>query len=113
MEGEHQQRREIEGDYNGNMRIDASENVVTSVSANKLATFTAYPNPASDVINVSFQVATSGNVSIVNANGIEVSNQSINGTLVSVNTSGLTSGVYVLKIASETLNTSKQVVIVK
>jgi hypothetical protein len=104
---------EIEGDYNGNMRIDASENVVTSVSANKLSTFTAYPNPASDVINVSFQVATSGNVSVVNANGIEVSNQSINGTLVSVNTSSLTSGVYILKVNSNNGFATQQIVIAK
>ena len=104
---------EVEGDYNGNFRIDASENIITSVNNNQLASFTAYPNPAADFINISFPAATIGNVSIINVNGIEVSNQTINGSFVKLNTSSLSNGVYVLKVNSNNGFATQQIVIAK
>ncbi|MBT5932634.1 MAG: T9SS type A sorting domain-containing protein, partial [Flavobacteriales bacterium] len=55
--------------------------------------FNVYPNPAIDVINVTFTENFNGSVSILNVTGKEVMTSTVNGAQHSVSTDGLSSGV--------------------
>ncbi|MDA8910884.1 T9SS type A sorting domain-containing protein [Crocinitomicaceae bacterium] len=60
--------------------------------------FNVYPNPAIDVINVTFTENFNGSVSILNVTGKEVMTSTVNGAQHSVSTDGLSSGVYYVKV---------------
>ena len=60
--------------------------------------FNVYPNPAIDVINVTFTENFNGSVSILNVTGKEVMSSTVNGAQHSVSTDGLSSGVYYVKV---------------
>ena len=60
--------------------------------------FNVYPNPAIDVINVTFTENFNGLVSILNVTGKEVMSSTVNGAQHSVSTDGLSSGVYYVKV---------------
>ena len=60
--------------------------------------FNVYPNPAIDVINVTFTENFNGSVSILNVTGKEVMTSTVNGAQLSVSTDGLSSGVYYVKV---------------
>jgi hypothetical protein len=72
-----------------------------------------FPNPATNFVNINLTEAISGTVSITDINGNVVSSKIVNGSQLNISTSDLSSGVYVLKIASDTLNATKQLLIVK
>lgn len=92
---------------------DCQNLTVTGLEKNTSASFSVFPNPASDIVNINLTEAISGTVSITDTHGNLVVSKEVNGSQLNISTSDISSGVYVLKIASETLNTSKQVVIVK
>jgi len=60
--------------------------------------FNVYPNPAIDVINVTFTENFNGSVSILNVTGKEVMTSTVNGAQHSLSTDGLSSGVYYVKV---------------
>jgi hypothetical protein len=60
--------------------------------------FNVYPNPATDVINVSFNEAFDGTVSIINIAGKEVLSTTVNGAQTSISTATLSSGVYYVQV---------------
>jgi hypothetical protein len=61
-----------------------------------------YPNPASDVITVSLNKATTATISIVDLAGKVVKTSSMNGLTTSINTSDLSNGVYHVTITDGT-----------
>ena len=62
-----------------------------------------YPNPANDVLNVSFETSNAAEVSLSNIVGTKVytSNAAFGSNKMAINTSGLSSGIYILNIATE------------
>ena len=60
--------------------------------------FNVYPNPASDLINVTFTENFNGSVSILNVTGKEVMTSTVNGAQHSLSTDALSSGVYYVKV---------------
>ena len=76
-------------------------------------TFNVYPNPASDLINVTFSEDFNGSVSILNVTGKEVMTSSVNGAQFSVSTDGLSSGVYYVKVNDGTSSQIEKIVVKK
>jgi hypothetical protein len=60
--------------------------------------FNVYPNPATDMINVSFNEVVNGTVSIINIAGKEVLSATVNGAQTSISTTTLSSGVYYVQV---------------
>jgi len=71
-----------------------------------------YPNPASEVINISVTKAVEAVISVVDITGKVVKTSSLNGVTTSVNTSGLTNGVYYVNI-TDGVSTSTQKVVIR
>ncbi len=72
-----------------------------------------YPNPANEVINVSLNKSTNGNISIVDVAGKVVKTSLINGLTSSINSSDLTTGVYYVTITNGSSVATQKVVIKK
>jgi hypothetical protein len=72
-----------------------------------------YPNPASDVINVTLNKEVTATVNVVDVTGKVVKTSTINGTTTSINTAGLSSGVYYVNITDGTSVSTEKVVIKK
>jgi hypothetical protein len=90
--------------------VEPSEFV--GVEENVLSNAVVYPNPASDVINISMKnELTNAKVSIVDAMGRVVLNQSIDNDFVSLDVAGLEEGIYFVKIANGDAVETKTVVI--
>ena len=88
--------------------------IVTSVSDSQTSTLSVYPNPATEVVNVTLPSSINGGVvSISDIHGNEVVSKSVSGLEFSISTSDLSSGVYILKVSSSTLTATKQIVVVK
>lgn len=86
--------------------------IVTSnqggVDNNKLV---VYPNPAKDILNVSYEAANGADISLTDMVGNKVlsTSASAGSTKVSLNTSGLQNGVYILNISTEKGKTARKV----
>jgi len=80
----------------------------SSVDNNKLS---IYPNPAKDVINVSYEAANGADITLTDMVGNKVmsTSASAGNTNVSLNTSGLQNGIYILNISTEKGKTSRKV----
>ena len=72
-----------------------------------------YPNPASDVINVSVNKAVDATISIIDVTGKVVKTSALNGMTTALNTSDLTSGIYHVKITDGASTSTQKVVIRK
>jgi hypothetical protein len=86
--------------------------IITGIE-NNLTTIAVYPVPASDVLNVSLNSPIAGTASITDIHGNVVASKTVTGSQFNISTAELSSGVYVLKIASAEQTITKQVVIVK
>jgi hypothetical protein len=75
--------------------------------------FSVYPNPASDVINISLNKTTNASISVIDITGKVVKTLSLNGLTTSVNTSNLMSGVYYVTITDGTSVATEKVIIKK
>jgi hypothetical protein len=75
--------------------------------------FNVYPNPASDLINISISESKNASISIIDVTGKVVKVSSINGLTTSINTSELSGGVYYVKMTDGTSVYTKKVVIKK
>ncbi|MEY4572604.1 MAG: hypothetical protein RLZ10_1847, partial [Bacteroidota bacterium] len=71
-----------------------------------------YPNPASDVINITVNKVVDATISIVDVTGKVVKTSSLNGLATTVNTAGLTNGVYYVNI-TDGVSTSTQKVVIR
>jgi hypothetical protein len=82
------------------------------VEENILSNAVVYPNPATDVVNISLSNELSNTeVSIVDAMGRVVLNQSIENDFVSLDVAGLEGGIYFVKISNGEAVETKTVVI--
>jgi hypothetical protein len=79
-----------------------------SVDNNKLS---IYPNPAKDILNVTYEAANGADITLTDMIGNKVlsTSASAGNTQVSLNTSGLQNGVYILNISTENGKTSRKV----
>lgn len=75
------------------LSVDASNNAYNN-------SVKVYPNPANDYAVISLEDAISGTVSIFNLNGNVVQKEIINGKSITISTTNLASGVYVVNIIS-------------
>jgi hypothetical protein len=111
----------FDGSYNGLMGFNTNRCAATGVAdimsgSNEL---TAYPVPASDVLNVKLMSASESTVSIqlLDMSGRVISAQTASmssGTNnMSINTSTLQSGNYILSVSSETYKMNRMVTVVK
>ena len=83
-----------------------------SLEENMLSNAVVYPNPASDVINISLtNELTNTEVSIVDAMGRVVLSQSMDTDFVSLDVAKLENGIYFVKIANGDVVETKTVVI--
>ena len=83
---------------NGNALAIRVLSVSAGIEETENNIFNVYPNPAIDVINVTFTENFNGSVSILNVTGKEVMTSTVNGAQLSVSTDGLSSGVYYVKV---------------
>ncbi len=87
-----------------------------TVSINEVANafgLNVYPNPASDVINVTLNKEVAASITVVDVTGKVVKTSTINGTSASINTTGLSNGVYYVNITDGTSVSTEKVVIKK
>lgn len=87
-----------------------------SASINEVANafgLNVYPNPASDVINVTLNKEVAASITVVDVTGKVVKTSTINGTSASINTTGLSNGVYYVNITDGTSVSTEKVVIKK
>jgi hypothetical protein len=84
---------------NANSTTTSIENE-NSIINTKMA---VYPNPASDVLNISISNANFKNssISIYNVSGSELLNSTMNGASTQLNIEALSSGVYFVKVKNE------------
>lgn len=71
-------------------------------------TFSLYPNPATNVLNVRAKDAVDASYAIYNMLGAVVGQGSLTGTDTAINTSNLQEGVYVIKIGTQNLKFIKK-----
>jgi len=103
--------------YGNNMYIDnINVSSATSVSENELTSLSVYPNPASTEVNVSFEAKNADySVKLVDLQGRVIANQNLsnlNGTqVISIPTSTVAKGSYIVSITSNGMTSTKSVVI--
>jgi hypothetical protein len=88
-------------------------NIINGLNDMPNASFIVFPNPATDILNIALHESITGNASITDIHGNVVASKTVTGSQFNISTAELSSGVYVLKIASAAQTITKQVVIVK
>jgi hypothetical protein len=86
---------------------------VTGLDKFNSAALNVYPNPASDVVHIVLTSFAEGVVSIVDIHGNVVATKSTSGKEWAISTADIANGVYTLKITTDTITSTKQIVIVK
>lgn len=82
-------------DFSVTGTVLATDNFITN-------NFKIYPNPATNVINVAAKNATAINsVQVTDVNGRVVMSKDVNASAYAIDSSGLTSGVYFVKVSSD------------
>ena len=85
----------------------------TTIEVANVFGLNVYPNPASDVINVTLNKEVTATINVVDVTGKVVKTSTINGTTTSINTAGLSNGVYYVNITDGTSVSTEKVVIKK
>jgi PKD repeat protein len=103
---------EVTSDYGTNTLVKTGYIYVGGVGINELSqnTVNVFPNPIKDVMTVQ----ANNNIKeiyIYNATGQLVINQTVNAKTITINTSGLTTGIYTLKAILDNGTINKKVVI--
>jgi hypothetical protein len=75
--------------------VGISQNLFSTLKAN------AFPNPATDALNIELNENFTGKISVYNISGGKVMEDVINGTQCQINTSALASGNYIYKLMNE------------
>lgn len=91
-----------------NLTISGEEIDTASIKDNNIEGLKVYPNPASELVNITSNEIGTKNVTIYNMLGKKVLETSTEET---VNVSTLTSGVYIMKISQDGKNASRKLVI--
>jgi serine protease AprX len=95
--------------------ILSGSNLSLDTEKNELSKVTVWPNPAKDVLNVNFgQELSNGSASLTDMSGrmvFQTKSGAISGQNLTINTSGLSSGFYVLTVTSKDKSLSKKVII--
>ncbi len=95
-------------DYSINAVATRNLSVTQLVADN---TFSVYPNPATNVVNIKSSVNTSiQTVSITDLNGRTVKTNTVSGNEAQINISDLASGVYMMNISSDQGSVTKKIV---
>jgi hypothetical protein len=77
---------------------------VNEISSSILNTnLKVYPNPASDILNISLSNINfkNSNIVVYNVSGMEVSKSTMNGANAQLNIESLSNGVYFVKVSNE------------
>jgi hypothetical protein len=90
-----------------------SVSIVTGLEASLSNHIAVYPNPASDIIHVTLEANAVGTLAIVDLHGNVVASKSVSGKQLSVSTSEIANGVYVLKVSTDLTTFTKQISVVK
>ena len=69
---------------------------ISSIDENTLSSLKVYPVPAAKQISVEFKTSIVGSYEVIDSKGSSLLNGEFEGNLVQINTSALSSGVYVL-----------------
>ena len=85
----------------------------TTIEVANVFGLNVYPNPASDVINVTLNKEVTATITVVDVTGKVVKTSTINGASTSINTAGLSNGVYYVNITDGTSVSTEKVVIKK
>lgn len=92
----------------GSVAVSGEVSTPLSTEKNNIEGLKVYPNPASDVVNISSSLTGIKEVSIFNMLGKKVLETSTNET---INISNLTSGVYIMNISQDGKTASKKLVV--
>ena len=91
------------------------KNSIASLDEMKAQNIVVYPNPAKDVVNVSFENTSETAVSIMDLQGRVLSTQLVSGSngtqLVSISTGDFAQGTYVVSVRANGLTSNTNVVI--
>lgn len=99
------------GYYTFGQALDFTVNVVTASVDNHLAgSFSVYPNPATNVINVSNSADVINNVTITDLNGRTVKQVTVGVNDAQINISDLAQGVYILNATSNGKSFTQKIV---
>ena len=87
-----------------------------NLSVNELegVSFNMYPNPAEDVVNITFANAGSYDVTVTNIKGELMISTSLNsgqGETQSIQVNDLAAGVYLVKVANDNVSTTQEIII--
>jgi hypothetical protein len=87
--------------------------VITNVPAAEAGSFSAYPNPASDILTIETTEYTSGVITAVifDMQGREVAEQMITADNSTINIKGLAEGVYTIRLQAGLYNSVQKLVI--
>jgi hypothetical protein len=82
---------------NANTNVNEFSNSILNTN------LTVYPNPASDILNISLSNINfkNSNILVYNVSGMEVSKSTMNGANAQLNIDGLSNGVYFVKVSNE------------
>ncbi len=83
------------------------------VEETEVSTFSVYPNPANDAINVSLATASEATVTVLDLSGKTVKSTTMNGLNTTLSTSGMTTGVYFVNVTIGNSTTTQKIVVKK
>jgi len=98
------------GDALGAFKVSAYDAAALGVDSFDSINFSYYPNPVTDVLNLSFNQEM-GNVSVVNLLGQQVISKTLNAKQGKIDLSGLSKGAYLVKVTVG--NQSKTIKVIK
>jgi len=91
-----------------NLRVDTTL-ISNTMDIEQQVTMSLFPNPATEVLNVSFDQSTTGKLTIYNLHGQVLKTDLINGNEnVQINLSGLPVGLFVLRLENENGSTKAE-----
>ncbi|MBR5984241.1 MAG: T9SS type A sorting domain-containing protein [Bacteroidales bacterium] len=73
------------------------------------SSFSVYPNPANEILNISFGTVFNGNVAIVDMNGKELLHKKVKATDVELNLKHLTAGTYIVVVRDKNGMASRKI----
>ena len=97
----------------GNMQYLVVESSAAGISENSISEISVFPNPANDVIEVSFPEWEKGTLTITDMTGREVHAQSMNANNTKVNLADVPAGCYTLSIKTETRTGHSRIMVVR
>jgi len=88
-------------------------NTTTAIEKTTNSNLTLFPNPAQNTLTIQLTESLQGTVSLIDLQGQTILSQAINDNNAQINISGVSNGVYILKVISDKATYTKQVVIAR